>query len=134
MDLEDNGDSIVITFPSAKNYQYHNGRTTCVVSNDSDINPVEIVRTYCKLCGFKFRQANGDKSFLNCVMRRRKSGWFADGRRGISYATSTKNVQGMVSSLGLDATGITDKSFKMLGVARTINNGAALDEVALHGR
>jgi hypothetical protein len=35
----------------------------------------------------------------------------------------------MVSSVGLDATGITDKSFKMLGVTRTVNKGAALDDV-----
>jgi hypothetical protein len=112
MDLEDNGDSIVIRFPLAKNDQYHNGRTTCVVSNDSDVNPVEIIPTYFQLCGFKFGLANGDKSFLNCVMRRSKARWFADGRRGISYATATKNVQDMVSSVGLDATGITEKSFK----------------------
>jgi hypothetical protein len=124
MDLEDNGDSIEITFPSAKNDQYHNGRTTCVVANDTDVNPVEIIRTYFKLCGFKFGRANGNKSFLNCVMRRSKAGWFADGRRSISYATSIKNVQDMVSSVGVDATGITDKSFKMLGVTRTVNKGA----------
>jgi hypothetical protein len=67
-------------------------------------------------------------------MRRSKAGWFADGRRSISYATSTKNVQDMVSSVGLDATGITDKSFKMLGVTRMVNKGAALDDIALHGR
>jgi len=134
MDLEDNGDSIEITFPSAKNDQYHNGRTTVVVANDTAVNPVEIIRNYFKLCGFKFGRANGDKSYLNCVMRRSKAGWFADGRRSISYATSTKNVQDMVSSVGLDATGLTDKSFKMLGVTRTVNKGAALDDVAQHGR
>jgi hypothetical protein len=134
MDLEDNGDSIEITFPSAKNDQYHNKRTTVVVANDTAVNPVEIIRNYFKLCGFKFGRANGDKSYLNCVMRRSKAGWFADGRRSISYATATKNVQDMVSSVGLDATGITDKSFKMLGVTRTVNKGAALDDVAQHGR
>ena len=60
MDLEDNGDSIEITFPSAKNDQYHNGRTTVVVANDTAVNPVEIIRNYFKLCGFKFGRANGD--------------------------------------------------------------------------
>ncbi len=54
MDLEDNGDRIEITFPSAKNDQYHKGRTTCVVSHDSEVNPVVIIRTYFTLCGFKF--------------------------------------------------------------------------------
>jgi hypothetical protein len=133
MDLEDNSDSIEITFPSAKNDQYHKGRTTCVVSNDSEVNPVEIIRTYFRLCRFKFGRANGDKSYLNCVMRRSKAGWFADGKRDISYATSTKTVQDMVSAVGMNATGIMDKSFKMLGITRTVNKGAALDDVALHG-
>jgi lipoprotein signal peptidase len=39
----------------------------------------------------------------------------------------------MVSAVGVDATGITDKSLKMLGITRTFNKGAALGDVALHG-
>jgi hypothetical protein len=134
MDFEDDGDSIRITFPSAKNDQYHNGRTTCLVANDTEVNPVEIVRSYFKLCNFKFGRQNGDTSLVNCTMRRTKTSWFADGRRGVCYSTSTKNVQDMVSAVGIDPTGITDKSFKMLGVTRTVNLGVQLDDVALHGR
>jgi hypothetical protein len=134
MDFEDDGDSIRITFPSAKNDQYHNGRTTCLVANDTVVNPVEIVCTYFKLCNFKFGQKNGDTSLVNCTMRKTKTSWFADGRRGVCYFTSTKNVQDMVSTVGVDPTGITDKSFKMLGVTRTLNLGVPLDDVAQHGR
>jgi hypothetical protein len=130
MDFEDDGDSIRITFPSAKNDQYHNGRTTCLVA----VNPVEIVRTYFKLCNFKFGQKNGETSLVNCTMRKTKTSWFAVGRRGVCYSTSTKNVQDMVSAVGVDPTGITDKSFKMLGVTRTLNLGVPLEDVAQHGR
>jgi hypothetical protein len=44
-----------------------------------------------------------------------------------------KNVQDMVSAVGIDPMGISDKSFKMLGVTRTVNLGMLLDDVALHG-
>jgi len=134
MDLEDDGHCIRINFPKAKNDQYHNGRTTCLVENDSLVNPVKIVRAFFKLCNFKFGKANGDSSMLNCVIRRTKTGWFADGRRSVSYSTSTKNVQSMVSKVGVDPTGISDKSFKMLGVTRMLDSGAPLDDVAQHGR
>ncbi len=104
------------------------------MANDTVVNPVEIVRTYFKLCNFKFGRQNGDTSLVNCTMRKTKTSWFADGRRGVCYYTSTKNVQDMVSAVGIDPTGITDKSFKMLGVTRTLNLGVPLDDVAQHGR
>ncbi len=58
---EDLGDSIQINFQSSKNDQFHNGQTLFVVTNDSIIKPVHIIRTYFRLCGFKFGLANGDK-------------------------------------------------------------------------
>ena len=36
-----------------------------MVTNDSIVNPVHIIRTYFRLCGFKFGLANGDKSLVN---------------------------------------------------------------------
>ncbi len=69
MDFEDHGDSILITFPFAKNYQFHQGNASCLVSNGTDLDPVRIVREYFRLCGFQFRVANGDESKPNCVMR-----------------------------------------------------------------
>jgi hypothetical protein len=40
----------------------------------------------------------------------------------------------MVSAAGIDPTGIIDKSFKMMGVTRTLNLGVPLDDVAQHSR
>ena len=133
-DFEDLGDSIQITFRSAKNDQYHNGQSTFVVENDSEINPVHIIRTYFSLCGFKFGQANGDRSLVNCVMRRKKGAWLADGRRGISYSTATRDIRNMLSSVGIFVDKASDKSFKMLGVTMTLESETALENVRDQGR
>jgi len=92
MDFEDNGTSIQITFRSAKSDQFHNGQMTCLVDNDSIINLVHIVWDYFRLCGFRFGEENGDTSLVNCVVRRTGTGWYADGIKGISYSTATKDV------------------------------------------
>ena len=86
MDFEDH-------FPFAKNYQFHQGNASCLVSNGTDLDPVKIVREYFRLCGFKFRVTNGDESKPNCVMRKLKKGWRADGTRGVSYTTGTNNLR-----------------------------------------
>ena len=133
-DFEDMGDSIKITFQSSKNDQYHNGQSSYVVENDSVINPVQIIRSYFKLCGFKFGLANGDQSFVNCVMRRKKAGWKADGRRSISYSTSTRDVRNVLAAAGIFVEKASDKSFKMLGVMMTLESGTALESVRDQGR
>jgi hypothetical protein len=134
MDLEDNGYSILVTFPAAKNDQYHNGQATCLVPNDKGVNPVEILRTYFQLCGFQFGRDNRDKSLLNCVMRKKKNGWVADGRRGVCYGTATKNLQTALAKVGIVCAKATDKSIKGLGVTRTIEAGISPDEVREQGR
>jgi hypothetical protein len=42
MYMEDDSHCIRVILPLAKNDQYHNGRTTCLVSNDSIVDPVVI--------------------------------------------------------------------------------------------
>jgi hypothetical protein len=133
-DFEDQGHSIQITFRSAKNDQFHNGQSTYIVENDSIVNPVAIVRTYFRLCGFKFGVKNGDLSFVNCVMRRSKTGWHADGRKSISYSTGTRNIRSMLMAVGISADKASDKSFKMLGVTRTLEAGTSLEVVRCQGR
>ena len=134
MDLEDNGTSITVTFPSAKNDQYHEGQSSCLVSSDKAVDPVKIVRKYFHMCGFKFGSEAGDSSLLNCVIRRKKTGWIADGRKAVSYSVSTKNVRDMLAGVLEKESKCTDKSFKMLGVTRTLEAGTALEEVMHHGR
>ena len=97
------------------------------------INPVQIIRSYFKLCGFKFGLANGDQSFVNCVMRRKKACWTADGRRSISYSTSTRDVRNVLAAAGIFVEKASDKSFKMLGVTMTLESGTALENVRDQG-
>jgi hypothetical protein len=133
-DIEDKGSCIRVTFESAKNDQFHNGKVTYLVENDSLINPVQIVRTFFQICGFQFGRENNDRSLLNCVMRRKKSGWSADGKHGIGYTTATKNVKDMLAKVGIIRDKATDKSFKMLVVTRTMDNGTTLEDVMQQGR
>jgi hypothetical protein len=133
-DLEDNGESIQITFRSAKNDQFHDGKITYLVENESLVNPVRIVRAYFKICGFRFGKESGDSSLLNCVIRRKKTGWTADGRHGIGYSTATKNTREMLAAVGIFSDKATDKSFKMLGVTKTMDQGTALEDVMQQGR
>ncbi len=133
-DFEDLGDSIQITFQSSKNDQFHNGQSSFLVENDSIVNPVQIIRTYFKLCGFKFGQANGDTSLVNSIIRRTKSGWKADGTKGVSYSTGTRDIRTMLASAGIFVDKVSDKSFKMLGVTKTLESGTALENVRDQGR
>jgi hypothetical protein len=133
-DFEDLGDSIQITFQSSKNDQYHNGQSSFLVENDSIVNPVQIIRTYFKLCGFKFGQANGDTSLVNSIIRRTKSGWKADGAKSVSYSTGTRDIRRMLASAGIFVDKASDKSFKMLGVTKTLESGTALENVRDQGR
>ncbi len=133
-DFEDLGDSIQITFQSSKNDQFHNGQSSFLVENDSIVNPVQIIRTYFKLCGFKFGQANGNTSLVNSIIRRTKSGWKADNTKSVSYSTGTRDIRRMLASAGIFVDKALDKSFKMLGVTKTLESGTARENVRDQGR
>ncbi len=49
-------------------------------------------------------------------MRRKKSGWRADGTRSISYSTGIRDTRNVLTSVGIFVDKASDKSFKMLGV------------------
>jgi hypothetical protein len=134
MDFEDYGDSILITFPFAKNDQFHQGNATCLVSNGTDLDPVKIVREYFRLCGFRFGAANGDMSKPNCVMRKLKKGWRADGTRGVSYTTGTNNLRAMMAKVGIHVARLSDKSVKSLAVTKAMRKGMTTGSAREHGR
>ncbi len=111
MDLEDNGHCIRINFLKTKNDQYHNRRTTCLVENDSLVNPVKIVRAFFKLCNFKFWKANGDASMLSCVIRRTKTGWFADKKRTVHGVQGGRRPDRHLRQILQDIGGDTNAGF-----------------------
>ena len=133
-DIEDRGDSMRIMFRSAKNDQMHNGSENFLMANEV-LDPVKLLRVYFNWCGFSFGEQNGDESFLNPVILKGKGNtWRANGKKRASYSQSTAMLRRLVAELGHSAVKVTDKSFKMLGVTRTLEDGVTLDEVMNHGR
>ena len=46
--IEEVGEDLLITFPSSKNDQYHNGQSTLLKRNGTDFCPVLVVKLYYK--------------------------------------------------------------------------------------
>jgi hypothetical protein len=88
---------------------------------------------YFQLCGFRFGVESGDTSRPNCIMRRHKGRWKADGTGGVSYTTGTNNLRAMMAKSGYSC-GKSDKSVKSLPVTKAMRNGMLPDSAREHGR
>jgi hypothetical protein len=128
-DFEDTGDGIRVTFNSAKNDQLHQGNCSFIVNELA----VKVVRYAFQQFGFRMGD-RGDDRFVNCVLRKTKGGWQVDGSRRLSYSTATEKLRELMRETGMDDTGVTDKSFKSLGVTGTLEAGADTEDVMYQGR
>ena len=52
----------------------------------------------------------------------------------MSYSTGTRDIRRMLASAGIFVDKASDKSFKMLGVTKTLESGTALENVRDQGR
>ncbi len=120
--FEEIGVDLLVTFPSSKNDQYHNGQSTLLKRNGSNLCPVKIVKIY-----FKIGSQEGDTSYLHCVIRKRAGSRYADSRQAASQATSREEMTATLLDMGFHPVGITDKSFKMLGVTEALRAGMTLE-------
>ncbi len=127
--IEEVGEDLLITFPSSKN-----GQSTLLKQNGTHFSPVLIVKLYYKRMGFKFGTAASNNSYLHCVIRRVAGRRYGDGRQAASQATSREEITQTMTKMGFSARGVTDKSFKMLGVTQALKAKMTLEEVAQHGR
>jgi hypothetical protein len=116
--FEDVGRDLLVTFPSSKNDQYHKGQSTLLKRNSSDLCPVKIVKIYFKRLGFKFGIQDGDTSYLHCVVRKKAGSSYGDARQAASQATIREEMTATLLDMEFSPLGITDKSFKMLGVGQ----------------
>jgi hypothetical protein len=82
----------------------------------------------------KFGQENEDRTYLHFRIRKEGGQWTADGRCPASASKAREELQRLLGSMDIDKKGVTDKSFKMLGVTSMLEKGAQFEEVALHGR
>ena len=130
--FRDHGDSIEITFPSAKNDQLHEGKSTFLVANNSAFCPVNITKIYFKRMNMRMDQQ--DESYINCRLGNKNGLMFPIKNTQISYSTAVKHTRDLLQENGFDSIGISEKSAKMEGVTQTLNSGATLEEVMWLGR
>ncbi len=57
-----------------------------------------------------------------------------DGRVAASIGKAREELKKLLEDMGVNSSGVTDKSFKMLGMTNTLEAGTPAEEVALHGR
>jgi hypothetical protein len=132
--IEEDGEDLVITFPSAKNDQFHEGRSTVLAANGTNFCPVALVKLYYARFGFRFGLQQGDERALNCVIRRSAGRVYADRKQVASLSVSRQNLTELFVYMGQDPTGKTHKSVKMTGVTETLEAGVPLPDVGHHGR
>jgi hypothetical protein len=132
--IEEHGEDLIVTFPGAKNDQFHEGHTTVLAANGTDFCPVQLVKLYYKRFGLRFGVAHGDTTALNCVLRRSAGRVYADRQQVASISLSRQNLTELFVWVGQDPTGKTHKSVKMTGVTETLEAGVPLPEVGHQGR
>jgi hypothetical protein len=127
------GEDLLITFPKAKNDQFHNGQSTILKANGSEICPVRIVKLYFNRFRLQFGQAAGDTTPLHCMMRRNGGSHYAQ-KRVASASLAKENFDSLLLRCGHDPSGKTEKSVKMTGVTKMLEAGATSRETAQQGR
>jgi len=133
--IERDGEDLLVTFPGAKNDQMHEGRSTMLIRNNELLCPVTWMELYYKRFGMKFGVYGGDHTPLHCRINNDKGRRYALKEQDVaSAATATEGLNELLKEMGIVGHRITDKSFKSLGVTRTMQNGASAEEVAMLGR
>jgi hypothetical protein len=128
------GDSIMITFPSAKNDQFHQGRSSFLVPTSTPYCPVAITKAYFRRFGLRFGQESGDSSFVNFQLRHHAATLLPIFHRSLSASTATRDLRLLFAAAGLPGVPITDKSIKMAGVSAAFAAGASTEDVMHIGR
>jgi hypothetical protein len=113
-----------VTFPSSKNDQLHQGQVTVLAANGMELCPVRMTALYFGRFGLRFGQESGDLTYLHFKIRKENGTWTADGRVPASVSKAREELQTVLSDMSMKKIGVTDKSFKMLGVTSMLEKGA----------
>jgi hypothetical protein len=127
------GPDIEIYFPKTKTDQLHEGNTTILLANETDFCQVKVVRVYLASLGLRIDEPASGQIYLHCWIRRQEGRWLPD-KHVVSASSAREGLQKLLHDMQITQEGITDKSFKMLGVTRSLQAGASAEEVVLHGR
>ena len=133
------GNDICITFPSAKNDQLHQGRSSYLVASDSPFCPVRLTHLYFRCFHLSFGLQSNDKTFLNFQLRRHQSTGGARivpiPSRSLSASQATADLRKLYAAAGITQPArLSDKSFKMAGVTAAFAAGASAEDVMHAGR
>jgi hypothetical protein len=128
------GNNVEIIFPSSKNDQMHEGQKTVMAANGSTFCLVKLSELYYKRFNFKMGMESWDTSFLHARIRKKGGAHVADGRVVASSSRAREELQHLLRDMGEDGQGITDKSFKKLGVMGTLEAGTMAEDIAIHCR
>jgi hypothetical protein len=94
---------------------------------------VSFIRYALNKLGFRLRD-NENKDFLNCVIKKVKKEQVVVGHRKVGYSHVTFLLRKILTEVGIEAKGVTDKTFKMQGVTIIIDSRVPLEDVMHHGR
>jgi hypothetical protein len=132
--VQRSGATVEFTFASSKNDQMHQGQTTVVTANGTSLCPVRLTELYFRRFGLRWGKEGADERYLHARIRKIGGTHVMDGRVAASTGKAREELKKLLEEMGVNSEGVTDKSFKMLGVTNTLEAGAPAEEVALHGR
>jgi len=128
------GPDIMITFPSAKNDQHHEGRSSIILAGDTNYCPVKITKLFFSRVGLRFGAEAQDDSFVNCRFRRTPTGLQPAKNLCLSASGSTEALRHSFTLAGIFIPKISDKSVKMAGVTAAYDTGATPEQIRVQGR
>jgi hypothetical protein len=129
------GPDIMITFPTAKNDQLHNGQQSCLVAvPHQDLCPVRITKLYFRRFFLSFGSDANDCSFLNFQLRHQSLRLVPILHKSICRSTATKDLQDLLAKHGVESAGVTDKTIKVTGVTSAFEAKATETDVMHIGR
>ena len=128
------GPDIMLTFPSAKNDQLHQGRQSCLAASDSPYCPVRVTTLFFRRFGLRFGPAAADGSFVNFQLRRHQAVLIPIFHRSLSATAATADLRRLLGRVGVSTPSLTDKSVKMAGVTAAFESGATAEDVMHVGR
>lgn len=125
---------ILVTFPSSKNDQMHNGQQSCLAATDSPLCPVRITKLYFRRFGLRMGAAANDCSFISFRLRRESARLLPIRDSVLSSTRANSDWRQLLAFCGHPVPTATDKTPKMTGVTAAFDAGATALEVSQVGR
>jgi len=125
---------IMITFPSAKNDQMHQGRISCLAATGTPLCPVRITHLFFRRFGLRMGAAEDDSSSICFQLRRERTRLFPILHKVLSSTQASINVKQLLAHCGFPTPKATHKTPKMTGVTAAFDGDATEVEVAQIGR